>query len=128
MNKFLNVIVILAFSSSSMTNVGAQGLKGTDLDLGEIQGRAPMPDLIPGKDDQARWWLVSSNVSRLIGMSRKQVSAAFGKGAERKLDELTYKITNGKAKKSGQISCIELRIKFKNGIVEEYSIASLRWL
>ncbi len=128
MNKLLKLVVILAFCSISVVSVGAQGLKGTDLDLGEIQGRSPIPDLIPGKDDDARWRLVSSCVSRLIGMSKKQVIAAFGKGAERKIDELTYKITKGSAKKSGQIACIELRVKFRNGIVEEYSIASLRWL
>lgn len=121
--------VFIATLFLAITSVAqAQGLKGTNYGPEEIQGRAPIPGLIPGKSDIERWQLFARMAPQLIHMSKEKVRTIFGQGAERKKNELTYQITQGNPKHSGSTACIELRIHFEKGFVEEYSVASLRWL
>jgi hypothetical protein len=93
-----------------------------------IGGREPNLDLIAGKDDSARWLLVTKHASNLVGMSKAEVRKIFGSGVSRRADELCYQITKGNPRRTSKIAWVELSITFVNNKVEQYTISAVHSL
>jgi hypothetical protein len=122
----LFLLIMLTFLSPLSHAQSLKGMAPSSPD--NIGGREPHLDLIPGKDDNHRWLLVTNHASHLVGMSKTEVRKLFGPGVSVHSDELGYQITKGRSRKSGRLACVELRITFVNDKVDRFTICSVHWL
>lgn len=119
---FLVIMGLLLFCWAAI----AQGLPGAPSSR-EIQGRQPIPHLIPGKNNRERWNLIATASPKLIGMNMVQVEHLFGKSVSASENTLLYQVTEPEkgSKKGSKLAFVELEIAFANDSVISYTFVGI---
>lgn len=120
------ILALLFFAALSLCDASAQGLKGAPITSGNH--REYKLAKVKGSSDLERWKNVAKIGPNLIGMSKRDVEAALGKGAFYIKDEtLVYAVTGERDRQKGSYCYTALTIHFRGEHVDKFSIESVDW-
>jgi len=115
------ILALLFFAALSLCDASAQGLKGAPITSGNH--REYKLAKVKGSSDLERWKNVAKIGPNLIGMSKRDVEAALGKGAFYIKDESSFfNLISAITESASPLTNVLTNDSFSSGLLPLYSV------